>query len=362
MQKEVRVGEILFNCRDLDDDYNKQALSTPKIAGKKGVKPRTIEIALKKCGISKNLSARQLKKGEMYKDKATLERWINVKKKNASQIGKHFGQDASTILYWIRRHNISYDAKKLGYSRMNRNQKLRAKNKQKRRNDKETKRRSRLKYPGRGKNHVVRLKTKLKHSVSGVLSVKQKITPQERKLHEVLRKLHLRFQTEVPIAFFQDGNFAGAFRIDCILEKGKLNAHHAVILALDGVWHHSAHAKNVGRDKLLNTLAERAGFVIVRFWSDQIDLKDTEKTKTHVAQVLGVVAKCSPGLIRCRVKSKTIHSVMLAEGLERKASSFGSPTVKYHKISKKDRPRIFALIDSGKFIVPPYYINEVSHR
>jgi len=334
----------------LDDEFNKQGLSMPTIGKNRGAKTRTIEIALKKCGISKRRDARVLKKEEMYKDKATLERLINVNKQNASQIGKDFNQDASTILWWIRKHEIPYDAKKLGYERMIRDKALRAEAKAARKAREEAARVAKLKYPGRGKGRAVSTKARLKHSVSGVFNGKKASTPEELMLCSVLRELGFKFRPETPLAFFQNGKYVTAHRVDCYFPLGSANKSHPVILALDGVWHHKSKTRIEKRDRLLNTVAQHGGIIVARLWNDEIDREDREKNLRHVDQLLGAVARCEPGLVRFHVDSSDIHSVQVTNKLERTASTIGSPRIQFKIITKKNLPKIQDVIGRGEYI------------
>lgn len=349
MQKEVRVGDIVYDCQALDDDFNKRRLSMSEIGKNRGSKTRTIEIALKKCGIPKRWDARVLKTSEMYKDKATLEYWIG-KKKNASQIGRIFGQDASTILWWIRRHRIAYDAKKSGYEWMDHDSAVRAAAKDKRRAQKEADRIATLKFPGRGKGRPVLLKSRLKHSVSGVFSGKKSATPEELMLCSVLEELGFRFRSETPLAFFQNGKYITAHRVDYYLPIGSVNKEHSVIIALDGVWHHKAKPGIEKRDRLLNTVAQHSGIIVARLWNDEIDRKDREKNLRHVAQLLGAVARCKPGLVRFHVDTSDIHSVQVTDRLERTASTIGSPRIQCKIVTKKNLPKIHDTIERGEYI------------
>lgn len=323
----------------------------PDIAKKLGIKTRTVEIALKKCEIRKEWDKKILGKEEMYKDKATLERHL-AESLNASQIGKIYKQNASTILYWIRKHGIPYDAKKLGYERMVRDAALRAKQKADRKAQKEAARRAALKYPGRGKGREVSVKTRLKHSVSGVFNGKKSETPEELMLRSVLRESGFRFRSETPLAFFQNGKYITAHRVDCYFPAGSLNKEYPVILALDGVWHHKSRPRIEKRDRLLNTVAEHSGIIVARLWNDEIDLEDREKNLRHVALLLGAIARCKPGLVRFHVDSANIHSVQTTGRLERTASMIGVPRLRFKIITKKNLPEIHDMIEQGKYIEP----------
>ncbi len=305
----------------------------PQIAKKLGIKTRTVETVLKKLRIGKNWGERILSSEEGYRDKHVLTELIQ-QGLNASQIAKRFNVHARTITHWLKKFNIPY-SKALGYSRMNRNPVLRREMKKARAVEAEKARTKKLKYPARGKGHAVSKETKQKLSLTSTFFARKPATPEEKLVAKIIKSMNLTAEREIPLAFFDDDRFCAAYRVDFFFPRGELHEFFPVVLHVDSAWHHIGIQVNKKRDQAFNVYAVKSGMIVLRVWSQEIELGDEAKTLKHLNLLLKKAKTVSPGLLRYACKIFPPRTVTYSnENLEYKTEYSGLRSFKFVPITE----------------------------